>query len=341
MRREEFGELVSIVFRPFVQLSPDAHELANDATVLAALNTKKLLGFLNTLKDLVDQVGNLLVDHLPLICATLLSLVAHVFASDAAPDASCLLPDEGGGRERDREAEADEGAEAAGGGGRVGEGEGEGDGDGDGEEESEEFREKVYKRLRGLCLRRVRDVVKKFVSSDFSKFLPRLLNTLHPRILRLPIENTQSPVGLLETFHEMAHNDKLASYLFTSSDMLPAVFGCMSAPSAAFAVRKNTLEIADTLVARAHELGLEADMSTHMSVLLQHVYLHLKLLVDKGGPRAAASGLATPQERMQVWSYCMCPDSYYVSVGCCRQLGYMCAHLLATIYVCAPAMYVC
>jgi hypothetical protein len=222
-----------------------------------------------------------------------------------------------------------------------GEGEGEGEGDGEGEEESEEFREKVYKRLRGLCLRRVRDVVKKFVSSDFSKFLPRLLNTLHPRILRLPIENTQSPVGLLETFHEMAHNDKLASYLFTSSDMLPAVFGCMSAPSAAFAVRKNTLEIADTLVARAHELGLEADMSTHMSVLLQHVYLHLKLLVDKGGPRAAASGLATPQERMQVWSYCMCPDSYYVSVGCCRQLGYMCAHLLATIYVCAPAMYVC
>jgi len=110
--------------------------------------------------------------------------------------------------------------------------------------------------------------------------------------------------------------------------MLPAIFGCMSAPSAAFAVRKNTLEIADTLVARAHELGLEEDMSSHMSVLLQHVYLHLKLLVDKGGPRVAASGLATPQERMQVWSYCMCRDSYYVSVGCCRQLRYMCAHLL-------------
>jgi hypothetical protein len=159
-------------------------------------------------------------------------------------------------------------------------------------------------------LRRVRDVVKKFVSSDFSNFLPRLLNTLHPRILRLPIENTQSPVGLLETFHEMAHNDKLACYLFTSSDMLPAIFGCMSAPSAAFAVRKNTLEIADTLVARAHELGLEEDMSSHMSVLLQHVYLHLKLLVDKGGPRAAASGLATSQERMQVRSYCMCRESY-------------------------------
>jgi hypothetical protein len=56
LRREEFGELIAIVFRPFEHLSGAAAAREADAAILGRLDSKKLLGFLNTLKDLVDQV---------------------------------------------------------------------------------------------------------------------------------------------------------------------------------------------------------------------------------------------------------------------------------------------
>ena len=259
-KEEEFDELVSIVFRPFLGLSGDADALEKNAAVLASLDSKKLLGFLNTLKDLVDQVGHLLVRHLPRITSTLLALVAHVFASGSS---AC---------------DTEEGDAIT------------GDADDEPASRSGDLREKLLKKLRGLCLRRVTDLVTKFKTSDLSGFIPRLLDTLMPRVRRLPIENTQSPVGLLETFHEMANNVNLAAYLFTRSDLLPSIFACMSAPNAAFLVRQAALEIAHVLVREAQTLGLQEQMSTHMSVLLDHVYKHLKMMVDKGGPQVASGG---------------------------------------------------
>lgn len=263
LRTEEFGELVSIVFRPFLELSggADASALETDAAVLAGLNSKKLLGFLNTLKDLIDQVGHLLVCHLPRITSTLLAMVAHVFSSGSACDAE------------EAETVDDEDAVPI-----------------DELKSSVDHREKLLKKLRGLCLRRVTDIVTKFKTSDLSGFLPRLLDTLMPRVRRLPCDNTQSPVGLLETFHEMAHNVNLAAYLFTRPDLLPSIFACMSAPNAAFPVRQASLEIAQVLVREAQALGLQTKMSSHMSVLLDHVYKHLKIIVDKGGPQQASAG---------------------------------------------------
>ena len=263
MRPEEFGELVSIVFRPFRLLSDAAEDEEHNSAVLAALSSKKLLGFLNTLKDLVDQVGLRLTAHLPQMTSTLLAILAHVFASGSACEAE--------------------------------EGDGEEDGGGD-DEQSADYRQKLFKKLRGLCLRRVTDVVTKFKGSDFSAFVPRLLATLKERIVRLPLENTQSPVGLLETFHEMAHTEDLARHLFSDEDVLPAIFGCMSAPRAAFPVRKTSLEIADVLVRQAETLGLQDKMSAHMSVLLHNVYLHLKALVDNGGPSQAGDMQAQVRE---------------------------------------------
>jgi len=274
LRQDEFRELVSILFRPFRTLSAfvegatgGAEWEERDAAVLAALNTKKLLGFLNTLKDLVDQVGHLLTAHLPQITATLLALVAHVFRSGSV----CEVAEEGADDDKT----------------------GEYDGDDD---KTAEYKDKLFKKLRGLCLRRVTDVVTKFKTSDFADFMPRLLETLKPRIVRLPLENTQSPVGLLETFHEMAYNDTLAPHLFTYPEILPAIFGCMSAPKAAFLVRRTSLEVADVLVRQAETLGQQKGMSSHMSVLLHHVYLHLKVLVDKGGPSQAGDLQAQVRE---------------------------------------------
>jgi U3 small nucleolar RNA-associated protein 20 len=256
LREEEFCELVGLVFRPFRRLSEAGEEEAQDRRVLEALNSKKLLGFLNTLKDLVDQVGQLLVQHLPRICDTLLTMIAYVFSSGAACDPEA------------EEGDVQECAEVE-------------DGAGEGKDERTD---KVLKKLRGLCLRRVTDIVTKYKTYDFSRFIPRLFATLMPRVLRLPVENTQSPVGLLMTFHEMAHNDELAAHLFTNPKVLPAIFACMSAPKAAYTVRKAVLEIAEVLVAKAEALGLAKKLAAHMSVLLDHVYLHLKVVVDKGGP---------------------------------------------------------
>ena len=163
----------------------------------------------------------------------------------------------------------------------------------------------MLKKLRGLCLRRVTDVVTTFKSCDFSTFIPRLLAVLRARIERLPRENTQSPVGLLETLHEMAHNDALAHFLFDAGGggagpgagreggaggggwVLNAVFACMAAPAAAYAVRRAVLEVADVLVRQAGARGHAEAMAAHLSPLLRHVYTHLKALVDRGGPAQA------------------------------------------------------
>ena len=163
----------------------------------------------------------------------------------------------------------------------------------------------MLKKLRGLCLRRVTDVVTTLKSCDFSTFIPRLLAVLRARIERLPRENTQSPVGLLETLHEMAHNDALAHFLFDAGGggagpgagreggaggggwVLNAVFACMAAPAAAYAVRRAVLEVADVLVRQAGARGHAEAMASHLSPLLRHVYTHLKALVDRGGPAQA------------------------------------------------------
>ena len=223
----------------------------------------------------MNQVGHLLVGHLPRITATLLALVAYVFSSGSACEAEAAAEGEG---EADGEGEGDGAAETGGNAGG-------------------EVREKVLKKLRGLCLRRITDIITKFKTSDLSGFIPALLDTLMPRVLRLPVENTQSPVGLLEAFHEMAHNQALAGFLFTRAELLPAVFGCMSAPRAAFPVRQASLEVAHVLVSQAQALGLQEPMAAHMSVLLDHVYLHLKVIVDKGGPQQAAGGDLAAQAR--------------------------------------------
>jgi U3 small nucleolar RNA-associated protein 20 len=263
MREEEFGVLVSIVFRPFRLVSDKAEDAQHNSALLTALSSKKLLGFLNTLKDLVDQVGHRLTEHLPQMTSTLLALVAHVFASGSTCEA-----EEGDGA-------VDDAAE---------------------DDQSADYKQKLLKKLRGLCLRRVTDIITKFKSSDFSAFVPRLLATLKQRIVRLPLENTQSPVGLLESFHEMAHNDSLAAHLFSDVEVLPAIFGCMAASRAAYPVRKASLEIADVLVRQAQTLGLQDKMSAHMSVLLDNVYLHLKALVDNGGPSQAGDMQAQVRE---------------------------------------------
>jgi hypothetical protein len=60
----------------------------------------------------------------------------------------------------------------------------------------------VEKRLRALCLRRVCDMLAKFQGAApacrtaLAAAVPRMLLTLRARIERLPVENTQSPVGL-------------------------------------------------------------------------------------------------------------------------------------------------
>lgn len=139
------------------------------------------------------------------------------------------------------------------------------------------------KRLRSLCLKRVTDILKKYTEFDFSSFLPSLLSCLSDRISLLPKQNTQSSVGLMQTFLELAQSEKLAEYLFSIDSVLPSIFACLSAPKAAVTVRQDSLTIASTLLTKGHYDRMRA----HIPAMLSHIHVHMRASELAGGIRSS------------------------------------------------------
>jgi len=71
MRDEELDELMSIVLAPFQH---------KGGIAVVGVPPKKLLGFMNTLGDLVGQLGHLLERHMAVLLELLLHIVRFVFA---------------------------------------------------------------------------------------------------------------------------------------------------------------------------------------------------------------------------------------------------------------------
>ncbi len=140
----------------------------------------------------------------------------------------------------------------------------------------------MTKRLRSLCLKRVTEILRKYQKHDFSSFIPALFGSLEERIKLMPIQNTQSSVGLMQSFLELAQVEHLSAYLFSSNEVLPAVFACLSAPKAALTVRQASLSIAQQLLAA----GYYDRLQPHMGAMLSHIQRHMQATEKNGGIRA-------------------------------------------------------
>jgi U3 small nucleolar RNA-associated protein 20 len=141
----------------------------------------------------------------------------------------------------------------------------------------------VTKRLRSLCLKRVTEILRKYQKYDFSTFVPALFESLEERIKLLPVQNTQSSVGLMQSFLQLAQVEHLSAYLFSTNAVLPAVFACLSAPKAAVTVKQASLSIAQLLLAA----GYYDRLQPYMSGMLSNIQRHMQATESSGGIRAS------------------------------------------------------
>ncbi len=141
----------------------------------------------------------------------------------------------------------------------------------------------VTKRLRSLCLKRVTEILRKYQKYDFSSFVPALFESLEERIKLLPVQNTQSSVGLMQSFLQLAQVEHLSAYLFSTNAVLPAVFACLSAPKAAMTVRQASLSIAQLLLGA----GYYDRLQPYMSGMLSHIQRHMQATESNGGIRVS------------------------------------------------------
>lgn len=113
------------------------------------------------------------------------------------------------------------------------------------------------KRVRQLALRRLADFFSADPGFDFSGYMTAIFQGLiSPRLAKFSDENLQAPSALLELVVTWSAEDTLVGNLAShDSRLLPALFGCLGAPSVKDSVISRVLLVVQNLLRHAEEEG--------------------------------------------------------------------------------------
>ncbi|KAI9139232.1 armadillo-type protein [Paraphysoderma sedebokerense] len=195
------------------------------------VSTKKQLGFLAVLEDVIKQLGR----HLSPFMETVLPAILYIIHSSnravtgqsqddsQGDDTDVILNDD-----EDMEKILDDTVPG----------------------ETVRFLTAQHKTIRNLGIKRLVALFKSDLNFNFTPYVSAMfLSFLSPRIPKLPVESIQAPSPILELFATWAKNRNYLTYLSDfDSDLLPRVFDCLNASNVKGSVVNVVLGIIEDIV---------------------------------------------------------------------------------------------
>ncbi|KAK4703278.1 U3 small nucleolar RNA-associated protein 20, partial [Phenoliferia sp. Uapishka_3] len=224
---QELGTLVDLTVGPLRKLlvTPpgETFRFANDAPKVAG---KRQLGYLGFLADLLKHLGGDLVDRWPDLLGATLNLL-H-FAQKGIEQEST---------EDDEEKHEDELEDEA--------------------EDDSETQMAPLRHIRQLALKRLADFFRIEAGFDYTPYVAAAFPSfISPRLALLPAENAQSPSSMLELFVTWSSRRDLVHFLVDyDSNLLPALYGCLTVRNVKPAVILRIFDIVTSFVEFANEDG--------------------------------------------------------------------------------------